>query len=658
MINQFINAITESEYKGFLQEPNNKILTGYSGEKVIGCLQRLTSLFSQEKNICYLEVGVYQGLTLLSTALACPKVKCYGVDNFAQFDPKKENYGIVKERQNKLGINNIEIINKDYEDALEQLDKYIGERKIAVYFIDGPHDYRSQLMCLELALPYLHSNAVIIIDDCNYQHVRQANRDFLVTHPEYKLLFESYTKSHPNHMTDDENIQARKGWWNGINILVKDINNSLTPMFPPTERDRTNFENEHHIHPHFLAKLAPDTLNLVYSTYELYKQGQEDNIGCKIKNLYKKMDDLANTYSRLGYNIHKNLNTFSQYLSNNYNSKTLKQDNKNDSENYVITAKKLAKENKLIEAIASYHQAIKINHNSAWSHYNLAESLTKINAWDEAILSYRQAIQFNPNSSSFHYSLANALIKQGNIDEGVIQYKKAIVLKPQNKLIRKKLKDIYHDFYNLAEQFFKENKLEKAIAHYQKSIELNPDFVWSHFGLGQAFQQQGKLTEAIASFNRAIESNPNISDIYHWLGETFVKQGNIDRAIASYNKALELNPNTAHYHRGLGYAMFKKEEPNRAIEYLRKSLELNPKYIAAYNQLGEVLRTQNKYSEAIQCYQKSAELNPKSFVPYAQIAEILAQQQQLEEAVIYYKKAIELNSNHQAKHPNLIEALS
>ncbi|MEI2420994.1 hypothetical protein V6O07_12035, partial [Arthrospira platensis SPKY2] len=89
-VNQIRNAIVNSESCGFLKVPNQDILTGLSGEKIIASLQRLATLFSQEEDVCYLEVGVFQGLTLISTALSCPQIKCYGIDNFAQFDPKKE----------------------------------------------------------------------------------------------------------------------------------------------------------------------------------------------------------------------------------------------------------------------------------------------------------------------------------------------------------------------------------------------------------------------------------------------------------------------------------------------------------------------------------------------------------------------------------------
>ena len=313
MLSQIIEAIKNAESYGLIPKTNNEVLTGLSGDKLVGSLQRLTSLFSQNNNTCYLEVGVFQGLTLLSVANSCPNITCYGIDNFAQFDPKGENFGIVKSRREKLGLKNANIINKDYEEALETLSNEIEDKKIGVYFVDGPHDYRSQLMCLELALPYLHENAVIIVDDSNYNHVRQANRDFLKTHPEYKLLFEAYTKCHPINMSKAEEQKTKKGWWNGVNIIVRDIEQLLQPMYPPTERSRILYENEHIIHASKIAEVAPEAVAFMQSIYDLNLVKAVSNF----LNFYRSVEK----YQYLFQNRYQGINTYSSNLpSSNYNN--------------------------------------------------------------------------------------------------------------------------------------------------------------------------------------------------------------------------------------------------------------------------------------------------------------------------------------------------
>lgn len=266
-ISDLIECIKAAERNGVLNRPSN--LTGFSGNKIIGALQRFPAVYSNQEKVCYLEVGVFQGLTLLSVASACKTLSCYGIDNFAYFDPENKNLNTIQKKTSEFGLTNVDIINRDYEDALENLDEDIGGNKVAVYFIDGPHDYRSQLMCLELALPYLHDRAIVLVDDSNYRHVRQANRDFLVTHPEWKLLFEAYTTCHPQNMNSEDEKEARKGWWNGVNVLVRDPIGELPTMYPPTERSRQVFENEHIIHAAKIAEIAPEAILLVQAFYRL-----------------------------------------------------------------------------------------------------------------------------------------------------------------------------------------------------------------------------------------------------------------------------------------------------------------------------------------------------------------------------------------------------
>jgi hypothetical protein len=311
MLKQIIEAIKSAESEGSPLKTESDILTGFSGNKLVGTLQRLTSLFA-DRDACYLEVGVFQGLTLLSVANSCQQFPCYGIDNFAYHDPDNKNLSIVNDRIAKLNLTNAHIINQDYEDALENLASHIGERKVGVYFVDGPHDYRSQLMCLELVLPFLHRDAVILVDDSNYRHVRQANRDFLVTHPEFKLVFESYSHCHPCNMTPAEEDVARENWWDGINIIVRDLDQKLQPMFPPTERSRALYENEHMIHAAKIAELAPQAVALVQAGYEFKLL----RVLSGIWRFYQSAQPFKAEFSRR----YSNTNTYSQPLpKSNYN---------------------------------------------------------------------------------------------------------------------------------------------------------------------------------------------------------------------------------------------------------------------------------------------------------------------------------------------------
>lgn len=255
--------IVDSEIAGPLAKTRG--LGGFSGGKLIGTLQRIAKYQESIGGGCYLEIGVFQGLSLLSVASVLEQDVAYGVDNFAQFDPDKRNQSIIKERADQNNITNFNLINSDYEDVLENLGTHLEGRKIGTYFVDGPHDYRSQLICLQLAKRHLSDYAVILIDDSNYRHVRLANRDFLVANPEFKLLFEAYTESHPANMDTRAEENARQGWWDGINILVYDPLGELERMLPETIRDRRLYENEHIVHSMKYGVMAPEAVSLFQS---------------------------------------------------------------------------------------------------------------------------------------------------------------------------------------------------------------------------------------------------------------------------------------------------------------------------------------------------------------------------------------------------------
>lgn len=259
---KIFDCIREADHFGPLPNPGGLALDGLSGGKTVGVLQRLAALFAGDETACYLEIGVFQGLTLLSVAANCPEVACFGVDNFSILDPQGKNLSIVKQRIAKTSAKNANLINRDFEAVLENPSKHLQGRKIGVYFVDGAHDYRSQLMALLLAIPNLHENTVIVIDDANYAFVRQSTRDFLISNQSFKMAFEAYSPNHPANLDRQELKEWEKGWLNGINILVRDQKNSLPVMLPPVDSNHTLYVNDWLVHRHQLAELAPEALSL------------------------------------------------------------------------------------------------------------------------------------------------------------------------------------------------------------------------------------------------------------------------------------------------------------------------------------------------------------------------------------------------------------
>ncbi len=301
------DIINETEKNGLLIRPDSVKgfhSDGLSGEKLLGALQRFTVYQNKTGGGTYLEIGIFQGLSLISIAKVLETVEVYGIDNFSDFDPDGLNKKIVLERLAANKLTNAVIIERDFEEALLNIKDYIGNNRIGVFFVDGPHDYRSQLVSLMYAKQYILSETgIIVVDDCNNNHVRQANRDFLISNPEFKLFYEAYTKSHPIHMNESDKCAAQKGWWNGVNIIVKDNSNILDQMLPQTMQDRCLFYNSHKIHGAKYGKFIPELLDI----FNLLNKSDDSKILKELKTLktmqdnsdYKKyyQHDLRNTNS-------------------------------------------------------------------------------------------------------------------------------------------------------------------------------------------------------------------------------------------------------------------------------------------------------------------------------------------------------------------------
>ncbi len=258
-----VMAIQESERSGILIDCG--ILYGFSGFKIIGLLQRIAHLIEHESNGCYAEIGVFQGLTLLSVALAAPKLRVYGIDNYSQFDIEGNNKQLVLERQQLLALNNVRLIDRDYDKALRDFPDFSDGARIGLLFVDGPHDYRSQLLCVLLALPHLAENAIIVIDDCNYEHVRLATRDLLMIDPQIRLVFEVYTPGHPMNLGARKEREMRDGWWNGLHVLIRGPAVASIPrILPFTGKARERCELEHQLQPHASDVYGQELYNLAY----------------------------------------------------------------------------------------------------------------------------------------------------------------------------------------------------------------------------------------------------------------------------------------------------------------------------------------------------------------------------------------------------------
>jgi hypothetical protein len=187
-----------------------KRVNGMTTQNILALLN--LSVRYLEKDEVYLEVGTYQGAMICGAMLDAPNLplnpKGIAIDNFSEFD-HGNNQELFIENANREGLErNIYLINHDFRDYFNS-NMFEYPAKIGVYVYDGAHDYSSQLKGLELAIPYLADDALIIVDDTNELECKSANEYFLENYPNCQKVLDFPTVGN-GHYT----------WWNGIQVFT------------------------------------------------------------------------------------------------------------------------------------------------------------------------------------------------------------------------------------------------------------------------------------------------------------------------------------------------------------------------------------------------------------------------------------------------------
>lgn len=153
----------------------------------------------------HLHIGVYCGLSLAYAMTNNFDKIHYANDDFShapdidkQFFDWMETHGFMPHVRFQTG---------DCFAMLNMNPPFI-QHKIGVYFYDAGHTYENQLNALRLAEPYLADEAIIIIDDTNWEEPARANRDWVAENSNAFLMFNLPTPGN-----------CSTTWWNGIQVL-------------------------------------------------------------------------------------------------------------------------------------------------------------------------------------------------------------------------------------------------------------------------------------------------------------------------------------------------------------------------------------------------------------------------------------------------------
>ena len=160
---------------------------------------------------------------------------------------------------------------------------------------------------------------------------------------------------------------------------------------------------------------------------------------------------------------------------------------------------------------------------------NRGTVFAKAGQLSEAMLSFEEALRLDPNSYWAHYNLARALEGSARPQDAVEHYREAVRLRPKNAA----------SHYNLARLLDDAGQAPQAIEHYRQAIAVQPEFSAAHTNLGILLLNAGNMPEAIESFEAALRGQKDLAN-YMNLAMAYSLADRAAEAIPMAEKALAL----------------------------------------------------------------------------------------------------------------------
>jgi hypothetical protein len=142
----------------------------------------------------YVEAGTYMGASLIAAARGNHGIDLVAIDNF-RFGPMTvagRDLPAASRDAFEANLERFDVQPTLFEgDSLELLrGNALAGRRVGVFYYDACHDYEPQLESLRLVEPHLADEALLIVDDSDWDEVHRAIDDYLAGQPRAKVLVE------------------------------------------------------------------------------------------------------------------------------------------------------------------------------------------------------------------------------------------------------------------------------------------------------------------------------------------------------------------------------------------------------------------------------------------------------------------------------------
>jgi predicted O-methyltransferase YrrM len=150
----------------------------------------------------YVEAGSYRGASLIAASYG-KRGDFVGIDDFSLQEGSRE---LLAAHLEAFGCRHATVLEGDVFEVLES--SALAGRRVGAYYYDAAHGPEQQLAGLRLIEPYLAEEALLIVDDTDWDRVAEAVDTYLASQTRARELLRIEGKSH-----------GAPSWWEGMRVL-------------------------------------------------------------------------------------------------------------------------------------------------------------------------------------------------------------------------------------------------------------------------------------------------------------------------------------------------------------------------------------------------------------------------------------------------------
>ena len=212
-----------------------------------------------------------------------------------------------------------------------------------------------------------------------------------------------------------------------------------------------------------------------------------------------------------------------------------------EPESYVTEAEGLFDQGKLLQAIDTYTEAIRIKPDDPAIYIALARVQIFAGKYDDALINAENSLLLNPNSSMAYAVRGWAYTRKGDFTDADESLKTAVQLDPNNGLAHAYNAFLYGKMTeDNAGPYV--NPIQTAIDESRTATTLAPNSLEAYWARAYVLQLTDNREQAVTEYQHAININKNISELHLELGVTYKGLGVIDQALQEYMQANTINP--------------------------------------------------------------------------------------------------------------------